>query len=67
MARTCVEFTVAEDGTLTVHVQGVAGPACDDLLRRIADLTGRPSSERKTPEYDQRAAVAPRQQIGGGR
>lgn len=47
-----IEFTIDETtGDLTVQVNGVAGPACEDVAKLARELLGAPSSEQNTPEY----------------
>jgi hypothetical protein len=47
-----VEFTIdTATGELQMHVQGVAGPACDDVARLVKDLAGEPGREEATAEY----------------
>ena len=47
-----IEFTIdAATGDLTVHVKGVAGPACEDVAKLARELLGAPTSEQNTAEY----------------
>ena len=56
-----VEFTIdTATGELRVHVQGVAGPACDDVAKLVKDLAGEPGREEATAEYRLRPRVHPR-------
>ena len=50
-------------GKHTVHVEGVAGPACEEHIRRIVALLGEPTTEERTDEYYQ---VESQQQTVGG-
>ncbi len=55
-----VEFTLnSTTGELTLHVQGVAGPTCDDVAKLAKQLLGEPGEERNTTEYYQRTQVRP--------
>ena len=47
-----VEFTIdTATGEFQMHVQGVAGPACDDVAKLVKDLAGEPGREEATAEY----------------
>jgi hypothetical protein len=50
---------------LTMHVTGIAVPACGDLAKMASDLVGKPAQEWQTPEYYLRSQV--RSQIRGKR
>jgi hypothetical protein len=53
-----VEFTInTTTGELQMHVQGVAGPACDDVAKLVKDLAGEPAHEEATAEYHLRPRV----------
>ena len=53
-----VEFTIdTATGEFQIHVQGVAGPACDDIARLVKELAGDPGTEEATAEYHLRASV----------
>jgi hypothetical protein len=55
-----VEFTIdSETGELTLHVKGIAGPACDDVAKLARELLGEPTREVKTAEYHLRTSVRP--------
>ncbi len=55
------DFTIdTETGELQMHVQGVAGPACDDIARLVKELAGEPGREEKTTEYHLRLRVQSR-------
>jgi hypothetical protein len=47
----------ATTGELQVHIQGIAGPACDDVVKLVKELTGDPTREELTAEYHLRARV----------
>ncbi len=48
-----VEFTIdTATGEFQMHVQGVAGPACDDVAKLVKDLAGEPGREDVTAEYE---------------
>lgn len=52
-------------GELTLHVRGVAGPACDDVAKLAKELLGTPTREEETAEYRLRPQTRP--QIRPGR
>ncbi len=53
-----VEFTIdTATGEFQMHVQGVAGPACDDVAKLVKDLAGEPGREEATAEYHLRTRV----------
>ena len=55
------EFTIeTATGEFHMHVQGIAGPACDDVARLVKQLAGEPSREEETAEYRLRPRVHPR-------
>ena len=52
------EFTIDTiTGELQVHIQGIAGPACDDMARLLKELVGDPGREEATAEYYLRPRV----------
>ena len=60
-----VQFTIdAQTGQLEMHVQGIAGPACDDVAKLTRELVGAPGREEETAEYHLRPQV--RRQIRPG-
>lgn len=53
-----VEFTIdTATGEMTMHIHGIAGPACDDIARLVKDLAGEPGHEEATAEYQLRPRV----------
>lgn len=55
-----IAFTIDPvTGKLDMHVQGIAGPACDDIAKLAKDLLGEPGEERATAEYALRPHVLP--------
>lgn len=44
-------------GELQVHIQGIAGPACEEVVEHVKELTGDPAREELTAEYHLRARV----------
>ena len=53
-----VEFIIdTTTGEFQVHVQGIAGPACDDVARLLKELAGDPGREEVTAEYHLRSRV----------
>lgn len=56
-----IEFTVdTATGELLLHIQGIAGPACDDVARLIKEVAGEPAQEEATAEYHLRPRVRAR-------
>jgi hypothetical protein len=56
-----VEFAIdPTTGELTMHVKGIAGPACADLAKMASELLGTPAQEWQTPEYYLRPQVRSR-------
>jgi Protein of unknown function (DUF2997) len=56
-----VEFTIdPATGELTMHITGIAGPACGDIAKIASDLMGKPAQEWQTPEYYLRSQVRSR-------
>ena len=64
-----IEFIIdPATGALTLHVKGVAGPACDDIARLAKELLGTPALEEETAEYRLRPQARPQvRPQGGGR
>ena len=61
-----IEFTIdTATGELQMHVQGIAGPACDDVARLVKELAGEPSREEATAEYHLRPRVHSRGRTRG--
>ena len=53
-----IEFTIDETtGDLTMHVKGVAGPACEDVAKLARELIGNPHTDRSTAEFFVRTQV----------
>ena len=53
-----IEFIIdTTTGEFQVHVQGIAGPACDDVARLLKELAGDPGHEEVTAEYHLRSRV----------
>ncbi len=46
-----VVVEIAQDGKVTVHVEGVPGPTCVPLARHIAGLLGVAEAEEHTDEF----------------
>ncbi len=62
-----IEFTIdPATGELTLHVKGVAGPACDDVARLAKELLGAPEREEETAEYRLRPQTRPQVRPGSG-
>ena len=62
-----IEFSIdATTGALEMHIQGVAGPACDDVAKLVEGLVGKPTTEQKTSEYYVRPRVRPQTRTRGG-
>lgn len=64
-----IEFTIdPASGELTLHVRGIAGPACDDVAKLAKELLGTPAREEETAEYRLRPRIRPQiRPEGGGR
>jgi hypothetical protein len=63
-----VQFTIdARTGQLEMHVQGIAGPACDDVAKLTRELVGAPGREEETADYHLRPQVRPQIRPGQGR
>ena len=63
-----IEFNIdPETGKLELHVKGIAGAACDDVVKLAKQLLGEPVHERKTSEYSLRSQVRPRIRPQSGR
>lgn len=61
-----LEFTLdPTTGELEIHIQGIAGPACDDVAKLVEELLGKPAREQKTTEYYIRSQVRPQVKPGG--
>jgi hypothetical protein len=55
-----ISFTVdPRTGALEVQVEGIAGPACDDIARLVKELAGESAREVKTADYFVRPTVRP--------
>ena len=53
-----IEFTIdPATGELRMHVEGIVGPACDDVARLLKELAGDPGREEVTAEYHLRSRV----------
>lgn len=60
-----IAFTIdPETGELTLHVGGVAGPACDDVAKLARELLGAPAREEETAEYRVRPTAQLRVRFG---
>ncbi len=53
-----IEFTLdTSTGEFLMHIQGIAGPSCDDVANLVKDLAGPPGVEELTAEYRIRPRV----------
>lgn len=53
-----IEFTIdPATGKLDMHVKGIVGKACDDVVKLAKELLGDPAGERNTSEYYVRSQV----------
>ena len=53
-----VEFAVNTDtGEFIMHIEGIAGSACEDVANLVKDLAGEPDREEQTAEYVLRPRV----------
>ena len=56
-----IEFSIdPTTGELQMHIQGIAGPSCDDVAKLVEELVGKPTREQKTSEYYARVQVKPK-------
>ncbi len=63
-----VQFTIdPQTGRLEMHVQGIAGPSCDDVAKITRELLGAPGSEEETAECHLRPQVRPQIRPGQAR
>jgi Protein of unknown function (DUF2997) len=46
-----IEIEIKADGTVIVHVNGVAGPACEELTKSLEESLGAVVRQEKTAEY----------------
>ena len=55
-----LEFTIdTATGEFTTHIEGIAGPACDDLAKLVKELAGEPGREQRTSEYTLQPRLRP--------
>ena len=53
-----LEFTIdTATGEFTTHIEGIAGPACDDLAKLVKELAGEPGREQRTSDYTLRPRI----------
>ena len=53
-----IEFTIdATTGDLTIHVKGIAEPACEDVAKLARELLGSSALEQNTAEFFVRPQV----------
>jgi hypothetical protein len=63
-----VQFTIdPQTGQLEMHVQGIAGPSCDDVAKITRELLGAPGRDAETAEYHLQPQVRPQIRPGRGR
>ena len=63
-----IEFTIdPATGQLEMHINGISGPACDDIAKLTKELLGEPRREEATAEYYRTARVLPRVQARAAR
>ena len=56
-----IEFTLdTTNGEFQMHIQGIAGPSCDDIANLVKDLAGTPGVDVLTAEYRIRPRVRTR-------
>lgn len=62
-----IDFTIdPATGKLELHVKGVAGPACENVVKVARELLGAPARERNTADYYVRPQIRPRVQPSQG-
>lgn len=53
-----IEITInQETGEMNTEINGIAGPACEQIATKIKELAGTPTTEEKTREYHVRPTV----------
>jgi hypothetical protein len=56
-----VEFTInIETGEFTMLVEGIVGPACEEVAKLVKDMAGEPGRDQATGEYQLRPRVRTR-------
>ena len=56
-----IEFSLdPTTGELQMHIQGIAGPTCDDVAKLVEELMGQPTREQRTAEYYAHVLVQPK-------
>ena len=64
MAKEIV-VVIAQDGSTSVEGEGFSGPACDLVLRELAEALGAIEEVRKKPEYYAAQVVKQAAKAGG--
>ncbi len=54
MAQKTITVTIHPDATATVETKGFAGKACKDATAELEKAMGVKTSDRHTPEFDNR-------------
>jgi hypothetical protein len=58
-----IEFTIdTETGSCETKINGIQGPSCEKTAHQLREVLGRPTTDRKTPEYSVTPAV--RRRVG---
>jgi hypothetical protein len=61
-----ITVEIGDDGSVTVDVTGVTGPACKDLTRELEGALGKVTSTTNKAEFNQLGVTnTNKQQIGG--
>lgn len=55
-----IVLIIGPDGSMSVEGEGFSGPACDKVLRELAESLGKIEDVKKKHEYFAKAAVATR-------
>ena len=63
-----IDFTIdPATGQLEMHINGISGPACDDVAKLTKELLGEPGREQTTAEYHLPSRVLRQVQAKTGR
>lgn len=58
-----IEFTIdTETGACETKINGVQGPSCEETAKKLRQILGRPTIDKKTAEFQVRPTA--RQRVG---
>lgn len=61
-----IKIIIGKGGKVSLNVEGVTGPSCRELTRRLEEAMGRIESvKKKGAFYEQTQAVNQQQKLGG--